>query len=88
MVYLDESGIDEYLMQSEYARSKRGKQVISDVSGRKYGRISMIGAWAPRAKKMLAPFVFRGYTDANLFNQWLEKCLVPELRTRASCDLG
>ena len=31
-------------------------------------------------KKMLAPYVFEGYTDAKLFNGWLEKCLLPELK--------
>jgi transposase len=24
--------------------------------------------------------VLEGYTDANVFNQWLEKCLIPELK--------
>lgn len=79
LVYLDESGIDAYL-QRKYARAKRGKKVISDVYGKKYGRVSVIAAWLPQTKSMLAPFVFEGYTDAKLFNGWLEKCLLPELR--------
>lgn len=79
LVFLDESGIDEHLHR-DYARSKRGNKVISEVYGKKYGRISMIAAWLPQAKKMIAPFVFEGYTDAKLFNGWLEKCLLPELQ--------
>ena len=78
-LFLDESGMDEYL-EREYARTFQGNQVISDVSGRKHGRVSMIAAWSPASKKMLAPFVFRGHTDTKLFNEWLEKCLLPELR--------
>ncbi len=31
-------------------------------------------------KAILAPFVFEGTTDSNLFNHWLESCLVPELK--------
>lgn len=31
-------------------------------------------------KDILAPMVFKGTTDAKLFNYWLEICLVPELR--------
>ena len=79
LVFVDESGIDEFL-QRDYARALRGKQVISEVYGRKYGRISVIAAWLPSAKKMLAPYVFNGHTDAKRFNGWLEKCLLPELR--------
>ena len=78
-MFLDESGIDEYL-QRDYARAKRGKQVISDVYGRKFGRISVIAAWLPQAKKMIAPYVFNGHTDVKRFNGWLEKCLLPELK--------
>ena len=37
LVFVDETGIDEYL-QREYARAPIGKQVISEVYGRKYGR--------------------------------------------------
>jgi hypothetical protein len=42
-VWLDKSGIDEFL-QRVFARAPRGKQVISEVYGRKYGRISIIAA--------------------------------------------
>ena len=79
LVFLDESGIDEFL-QRDYARAPKGTQVISDVYGRKYGRVSVIAAWLPQAKKLIAPFVFEGYTDSELFNGWLEKCLLPNLQ--------
>jgi len=79
LVYLDESGIDEYLHR-DYARSLRGTQVISEVSGKKFGRISIIAAWLSNQKEMIAPYVFEGYTDSTRFNGWLEKCLVPCLR--------
>ena len=79
LVWLDESGIDEFL-QRDYARAARGKQVISDVCGKKYGRISIIAAWLSEAKELIAPYVFDGYTDSKRFNGWLEKCLLPELK--------
>lgn len=78
-MWLDESGIDEFL-QRDYARAPRGKQVISEVYGRKYGRISVIAAWLPHTKEMVAPYVFQGYTDSERFNGWLKKCLLPELK--------
>jgi transposase len=77
LVYLDESGIDKFLSR-DYARSPRGEQVICDVKGRKYQRVSMIAAQAGKA--ILAPMVFEGTTDSKLFNHWLKECLVPELK--------
>lgn len=30
-------------------------------------------------KKLIAPWMFEGYTDADVFNTWVEKVLLPEL---------
>lgn len=79
LVWLDESGIDEFL-ERDYARAPRGKQIISEVCGKKYGRTSIIAAWLSEAKEMIAPYVFNGYADAKRFNGWLEQCLLPELK--------
>jgi transposase len=79
LVYMDESGIEESLMR-EYARAERGKQVISEVKGKKTQRTSVIAAWLPKAKEMIAPYAFNGYTDAVRFNGWLQQCLLPCLR--------
>jgi len=76
---MDESGIDESI-QRDYARSKRGNPVISEVSGKRKQRTSIISGWLHKAKEFIAPYVFKGYTDGTRFNQWLEKCLVPKLR--------
>jgi hypothetical protein len=80
LVYLDESGIDASL-QRNYARAKRGKQVISEVCGKKSTRTSMIAAWLQQTKELIAPYVFQGYTDNKRFNEWLETQLLPQLRT-------
>ena len=77
-MYLDESGIYSSLYR-QYARSRRGTPVISDVSGKKSVRTSIISGWLHTAKEFIAPFVFEGYTDNVRFNQWLEKCLFPTL---------
>lgn len=79
IVYMDETGIDESLSH-HYARSPRGKPVFSNILGRKKERTSIIAAWVSHAKEFIAPFVFNGYTDGKRFNQWLEKCLIPQLR--------
>lgn len=77
MVYLDESGINKFLSR-DYARAPRGMQVISEVKGNKYQRVSMIAAQC--RKDVLAPLIFTGTTDSKVFNHWLERYLVPQLR--------
>ena len=42
--------------------------------------MSIIAGWIPEKKEMIAPYVSDGYTDAERFNGWLEKCLLPCLR--------
>jgi len=80
MLYMDESGIDASL-QRNYARAERGKQIISDVCGKKIARTSLIAAWIQHTTSLIAPYVFDGYTNATRFNGWLETCLLPELRS-------
>jgi hypothetical protein len=55
---MDESGIDASL-QRNYARAERGKQIISDVCGKKTARTSLIAAWIQHTKSLIAPYVFR-----------------------------
>ena len=72
-------GGEAYLIDHElyrkYSRSKRGVKIYDKISGKRFERISIIAALL--GKKILAPMVFNGYTDANVFNQWLEQCLLP-----------
>jgi transposase len=76
---MDETGIDSSL-QREYGRAERGKQVKSDVYGKKSERTSVIAAWLSEAKEIIAPYVFDGYTDATRFNGWVKECLLPCLK--------
>lgn len=75
---MDESGIEETLHR-DYARAERGKRVIVDIQGKKAKRTSIIAAYLPHTKEIIAPFVFEGYTDSKRFNGWLQKCLLPVL---------
>jgi transposase len=79
LVYMDETGIDSSL-QREYARTKRGNKVKSDICGKKLQRTSVIAAWSRGTKSIIAPYVFDGYTDSKRFNGWVKKCLLPELK--------
>ena len=76
-MYLDESGFDQTL-SNPYARAPRGQQIIADVSGKFRKRVSMVSAYCQN--RFLAPMHFEGYCNTELFNEWLEKMLIPKLR--------
>jgi len=78
IIYLDESGFDMN-MRKEFGWKERGKRFYDNKSGNRKGkRIAVISALKDR--KLLAPMWFEGNTDTNIFNEWIEKCLVPELK--------
>jgi len=77
LVFLDESGID-HVHYREYARSLVGSRVYGDVYGKKVSRTTLISGYVKGG--FIAPFRFKGYTDRNVFNHWVETCLVPVLR--------
>jgi len=77
-VYVDESGINEYL-QREYARADIGSQIYGATSGLKFARESFIAAKVQ--SQILAPFCYTGTCDTALFNFWLKECLIPVLRS-------
>lgn len=77
LVYVDESGIEEGSCK-EYAWSEIGMPIQGQKSGKSYNRMNIIGAYTQA--KCIAPFTFYGSCNTNIFNLWLEKVLVPELR--------
>lgn len=77
LVYLDESGFDSTL-HNPYGRAPRGQKITGHVSGKFRQRVSMISAYCEN--KFLAPMTFDGYCNTLVFNTWLEKMLLPELK--------
>lgn len=75
-VYLDESGINQYLHR-EYGRGIRGKKVFGEISGKRFARQSVVSALFKG--KFLAPMCFEGTCDTSLFNVWLKQELIPTL---------
>ncbi len=78
IIYVDESGVDDRIYR-EYGRAPKGREVPGEVSGKKTERISVIAGL--REKKLTAPFRFEGYCDTDVFNTWIEECLISELKT-------
>jgi len=76
LVYVDESGIDQYLYR-EYARAPRGQKVVARISGRKFKRTNIVagicqGQW-------VAPLEYTGTADSVMFEFWFENCLLKEV---------
>lgn len=76
-MYLDESGINRYIYR-EYGRSLRGEKVFGEISGTRFARESFISALSKG--KFLSPMCFQGTCNTELFNTWLKKVLIPELK--------
>ena len=76
ILYIDESGIDEFAHR-EYGWAPKGEKVHGEISGKRYARESFIAAKCE--SKIIAPFCFTGTCDTMLFNTWLEHVLKPHL---------
>ena len=81
LIYLDESGFD-LNMKKEYGWKVRGQRLYDNRSGNRKGkRITVISAYSNKTKQLIAPMYFEGNTDTEIFNQWIEEFLIPELKT-------
>lgn len=78
LVYVDESGIDHHHFR-KYARSPRNTRVYGDISGNYLPRTTLIAGYVEGG--FIAPFRFKGYTNTEVFNVWVETCLIPALRS-------
>jgi hypothetical protein len=76
IVYVDESGFESSTCRQR-GWAAIGQKVYGDRSGNKRPRTSLIAA--KRGRRLLAPVLFPGSTDADWFNQWLEHHLFPVL---------
>jgi transposase len=76
VVYLDETGFAPSTHR-QFGWAAKGQRVHGLQSGQQRPRTSLIGAYEQR--KLLAPMLFEGTCNTEVFNQWLEHMLLPEL---------
>lgn len=77
IVYLDESGIDdneEYM----YGHAPKGERLHAMKNTDRNKMLSIISAL--HNKQLIAPFVFEGYCNSEVFETYLQEVLVPELK--------
>jgi transposase len=77
IVYADEAGMDER-DDYGYGYSPQGERFYDLKSGRRTGRVNMIAALC--ADQLLAPFTIEGACNRQVFETWLETCLIPTLK--------
>lgn len=76
LVYIDESGIEMNITQDR-GWGKKGKTLQAKKSGKYYQRTNIIAGLV--GNKPIAPFVFNGTCNTELFNNWVEQFLIKEL---------
>lgn len=76
-MYADEAGMDER-DDYGYGYSLQGERFYDFKSGRRTGRVNMIAALC--GKQLLAPFTIEGACNRQVFETWLEICLIPALK--------
>ena len=97
-MYIDEAGIDNR-QDYPYSYCPIGQRFHALKSGKRTERVSWIAAL--KQGIILAPMTFEGCCNRDLFELWLEQCLLPQLQPgdaivirppariekgRASCD--
>ncbi len=78
LVYLDESGF-ETVQSCLYAWAERGKKVYGERNGKRGTRENLVAARCKGKKDLIAPMIFTGSLDADGFEGWMERYLLPSL---------
>jgi transposase len=75
-VYVDETGFDAPLIR-RYGYSKKGQAVMSEQTGKRFARTSLIAGL--KQGQILAPMEFKGYCNTDVVLAWVQEMLIPSL---------
>jgi transposase len=76
LVYIDESGIDMTICKDR-GWGKKNKQLLGIKSGKYFERTNIIAGL--NENKSVAPMIFNGACNTDVFNAWVEQFLIKEL---------
>jgi transposase len=76
LVYLDETGFAPSTHRT-HGWARRGQKVYGLQNSQQRPRTSLIGGY--REHQLIAPMLFSGTCNTQVFNQWLEHMLLPQL---------
>lgn len=77
LVYIDESGIDIAICKDR-GWGKKSEKLVGKKSGKYYQRTNIIAGYVNRHP--IAPMVFNGSCNTELFENWVEQFLIKELK--------
>jgi transposase len=77
LVYIDESGIETGVVKDR-GWGRKGERLLAKKSGKYYERTNIIAGYVNN--QSIAPMVFNGPCNTELFNTWVEQCLIKELK--------
>jgi transposase len=77
LVYIDETGIQMNICKDR-GWGKKDRKLKAKKTGKYYQRTNIIAGYVD--KKSIAPMVFNGTCNTGLFNQWVERFLIKELK--------
>lgn len=75
---MDESGIDSN-ESYPYGWSEKGQRYYDIKPGKRRERLSIMAGLS--SGKLIAPMVYQGYCTAQVIESWLEKWLLPQLKS-------
>lgn len=78
-MYIDEAGFEE-IANCIYAYAKKGKKVYGEKQGKRGKRENLVAGRNKKKKDFIAPMIFTGSLNAEGFEGWLEKYLIPSLK--------
>ncbi len=55
----------------------KGEIIFDDKKSKPTEKLNLIAGWLNH--EVIAPLTYKGYTDTQVFNVWLEPCLIPVL---------
>ena len=80
VIYLDESGFDMRDNYKDSGWARLGKKIYGERTGNRFANKRQSLLMGKRGKDWLAPFIFEGTCNTELFNEWLKVMLIPELK--------
>ena len=84
LVFIDESGFEE-IQAIIYGWSKRGKKIYGERQGKRVRKENLVAGRRKKEKDLIAPMIFRGSLNAEGFEGWLLKYLLPYVSSM-ECD--
>ncbi len=79
LVFIDESGFEE-IQAIIYGWSKRGKKIYGERLRKRVRKENLVAGRRKKEKDLIAPMVFIGSLNAEGFEGWLLKYLLPSLK--------